>query len=761
MSNNAIDISTNYVVLNKIGSSTFSEIYLIKEKSTGDIFTAKFSLKSLESSNTLNNNLAREIITAKQLNHPSVLQYIGYSPTNFHNDPKPVVISQFMPNKSLENILYNESNTNISSYWNDTRKLINIYGIASAMSYLHSHGIIHGYLYPTNILMDDHMFPKVTDYQPFNLHESNSDTINTQTSIYIAPELFGNSNHSKEGDVYAFSIIVYEIITNEKPFNNLNFFEVFTKVASGNRPEISAKISEPYKKLIEKCWSQNPSNRPSFEEIVKMLRSDKEFITDKIDRRDYENYIEYLDEYMKVYEESHRSISIEEFIESKIKIFKPIRVTEEATTVGDQTQSNKKETSDKQDKNKNEDLLYSTKPNKHSKLKNGRKEADLFGTPNQNEPIDLLDSTDQKMSNNKSKNKSQKSDKLDQSSKQDELPEFYLQDKKSGLLESLVQSEPIDVHEFQNKPASYFNSLSQKEPVNLIDGQQNESSDLYDSVKQLNQTNSIDFLAYPNIRKPVESSNQSDSSIYLKSSNSNDSEKQLNHTNSIDLLAYPNIRKPAESSNQNSQTKPNESLDPSNSPILLKPSNSNDSFLQSLSFEPQIHVSRIRQNESLDTLESSNILQTAALLDPAMQSFTPCNLTESDRLYDKFVKLNNGNEVSKKEAMNYLRMSLDKGNTRAMNSYGLKLFKGDGVKVDKIEAARYFKMAMDRGDPDGMFNYASSLFFGEGIMVNRSEAVHYFKILAIAMNNYGILLLNGIEVQKDISKGVYYIKRLS
>lgn len=61
--------------------------------------------------------------------------------------------SQFLPNKSLDALL-NKSAPSIN--WSETKKLINIFGIASAMSFLHSHDIAHGYLHPKNILFDDH-----------------------------------------------------------------------------------------------------------------------------------------------------------------------------------------------------------------------------------------------------------------------------------------------------------------------------------------------------------------------------------------------------------------------------------------------------------------------------------------------------------------------------------------------------------------------------------------------------------------------------
>ena len=54
---------------------------------------------------------------------------------------KPVIVTEYATNGPLSLILENERNNENIPGWDDTKKLINIYGIASGMSYLHSQGI--------------------------------------------------------------------------------------------------------------------------------------------------------------------------------------------------------------------------------------------------------------------------------------------------------------------------------------------------------------------------------------------------------------------------------------------------------------------------------------------------------------------------------------------------------------------------------------------------------------------------------------------
>ena len=68
-------------------------------------------------------------------------------------------------------------------------------------------------------------------------------------------------------------------MTNKVPFENFNSNEIYKEVViNGNRPEIPNSLSISYRSLIEKSWSQDPNDRPSFDTIVKLLKNDSNFI---------------------------------------------------------------------------------------------------------------------------------------------------------------------------------------------------------------------------------------------------------------------------------------------------------------------------------------------------------------------------------------------------------------------------------------------------------------------------------------------------
>ncbi|KAK8837550.1 hypothetical protein M9Y10_036550 [Tritrichomonas musculus] len=120
------------------------------------------------------------------------------------------------------------------------------------------------------------------------------------TPLYMAPELLrGEDCYSASVDVYAFSILAYEIVTGEEPFSelgeNISPFGFAHKVINGHRPKLSGSVSEKMKNLLTRCWSENPEDRPSFEEIFSEL-SDFSYFDETVDEDEVQAFLDVLED---------------------------------------------------------------------------------------------------------------------------------------------------------------------------------------------------------------------------------------------------------------------------------------------------------------------------------------------------------------------------------------------------------------------------------------------------------------------------------
>lgn len=293
-----------------ICKSEFSKIYKIKNKKNNEIYSAKVDILNM---NKLTKkdivSISQEINILSKLNHPSIIKFFGYSPVDFKNGPKPVIITEYASNDSLSKIIEKERNGVKIEGWNSTKKLIIIYGIASGMSYLHSHNIIHRNLHSGNILLDEFFYPKIADFG-FCTKHNNTLSFNSTCGFkgnpsYLAPEIL-SEEYSKAGDVYSFSLIMYEILTNSIPFENIkSIVNLINIVVNENkRPEFKQPINKCYKKLIKQCWSSNANERPTFNDIVDEISNNQEFITNDVIKEDFDKYIKIIDRYLTSFDES-------------------------------------------------------------------------------------------------------------------------------------------------------------------------------------------------------------------------------------------------------------------------------------------------------------------------------------------------------------------------------------------------------------------------------------------------------------------------
>ena len=106
------------------------------------------------------------------------------------------------------------------------------------------------------------------------------------TFPYAAPEIIEgkytnrfNKESDKAIDVYAYAMTLYEVLMQKVPWHGLNTTQIKENVLSGHRPPIEPKTRFEdiplIVQFIERCWSQNPLERPRFQDICKGIMEEK------------------------------------------------------------------------------------------------------------------------------------------------------------------------------------------------------------------------------------------------------------------------------------------------------------------------------------------------------------------------------------------------------------------------------------------------------------------------------------------------------
>jgi serine/threonine protein kinase len=148
-------------------------------------------------------------------------------------------------------------------------------GTARGMCYLHSGDppVLHRDLKSANILLDESYTAKLADFGLSRLKAVRSGmTGNCGTVQWMAPEVLCSEHYAEPADVYSFGIILWEMLTQECPYEGLTPIQCALSVLNQNmRPVVPDWCPQPFSDLINGCVDRDPQSRPTFTSILAAL----------------------------------------------------------------------------------------------------------------------------------------------------------------------------------------------------------------------------------------------------------------------------------------------------------------------------------------------------------------------------------------------------------------------------------------------------------------------------------------------------------
>ncbi|CAG8664627.1 11841_t:CDS:2, partial [Scutellospora calospora] len=147
-------------------------------------------------------------------------------------------------------------------------------------------GILHYDIRTSNILLNEHLQPKLYNFQ---ITEKSTPPI-FSTLRWNSPEVINGEEYNKASEVYSFALVMWAIEYQQMPFINLTSEEEVRRlILNKTRPELKSMDGIPvgYQEIIKKSWSHDPLTRLNMKEILERLnRLDLENFTG-LDSDDY------------------------------------------------------------------------------------------------------------------------------------------------------------------------------------------------------------------------------------------------------------------------------------------------------------------------------------------------------------------------------------------------------------------------------------------------------------------------------------------
>ncbi|XP_038903656.1 probable L-type lectin-domain containing receptor kinase S.5 [Benincasa hispida] len=276
----------NFDPKNSLGKGGFGTVY------KGNLKNREVAVKRIsEDSRQGKQEFITEVAIIGGLHHKNLVKLIGwcYEKRDF------LLVYEFMPNGSLDKLLFNGGG---NPSWEIRLNII--YGVAEALDYLHNgceKTVLHRDVKSSNIMLDSKFEPKLGDFglartirRTEQTHHSTREIAGTRG--YMAPEIFLTSRATAETDVYAFGVLVLEVVCGRKAANPSemggNYDGDITQWVweFQERGEIVAAADERIGGEYEKeemervlvlglgCCHPNPHQRPTMKNVLQILKGE-------------------------------------------------------------------------------------------------------------------------------------------------------------------------------------------------------------------------------------------------------------------------------------------------------------------------------------------------------------------------------------------------------------------------------------------------------------------------------------------------------
>lgn len=201
------------------------------------------------------------------LRHPNVLLFMGActQPGNL------LIVTELMPRGSVYDLL-RDKRIKLSF----KRKMLIAKDAALGVNWLHRSKpqFLHLDLKAANLLVDNNWTVKVADFG-LSVVKKDAEAKKEKhgpigTPLWMAPEVLMNKEYDEKADVYSFGIVLWEILTGEDPWGDIeSLVDLVDAVClEHRRPPLPKDIPQSLRDLINACWHPETDKRPSFEEII-------------------------------------------------------------------------------------------------------------------------------------------------------------------------------------------------------------------------------------------------------------------------------------------------------------------------------------------------------------------------------------------------------------------------------------------------------------------------------------------------------------
>ncbi|XP_059078923.1 serine/threonine-protein kinase mos-like isoform X1 [Tigriopus californicus] len=221
-------------------------------------------------------NSVESELNATDLCHPNVVKI--HAMFDHKEAPNTIIIMEYVGKSSLQRIIDHNQALLTPGFVHKC-----FVGVASAMKYIHSMGILHLDIKANNVFVSSFGDIKLGDFGCSRMADSHhikegspcKDTL-VGTPGFQAPEFLRGARPTAKCDIYSYGVFLWQVINREIPFRSVHAHSIIFQVVSQDRRpchHIQSNKRTPFQDLYEQCWQTDMKSRPEASQIL--LKLDK------------------------------------------------------------------------------------------------------------------------------------------------------------------------------------------------------------------------------------------------------------------------------------------------------------------------------------------------------------------------------------------------------------------------------------------------------------------------------------------------------
>ncbi|KAL1208006.1 Protein kinase STUNTED [Cardamine amara subsp. amara] len=284
-----VSVTSNFSADNFIGKGGSSRVFRGYLPNGREV-----AVKILKQTECVLKDFVAEIDIITTLNHKNVISLLGYC---FENNNL-LLVYNYLSRGSLEENLHGNKKDMVVFRWNERYKVA--VGIAEALDYLHNSApqpVIHRDVKSSNILLSDDFEPQLSDFGLAKWASLSTTQITCSdvagTFGYLAPEYFMHGKMNNKIDVYAYGVVLLELLSGRKPICSESP-KAQESLVMWAKPILDGK---EYSQLLDPslqdnngdqmerlalaatlCVRHEPQSRPKMGTVLKLLKGDTEML---------------------------------------------------------------------------------------------------------------------------------------------------------------------------------------------------------------------------------------------------------------------------------------------------------------------------------------------------------------------------------------------------------------------------------------------------------------------------------------------------